>query len=279
MRGNAKCDTRFIAPLNHHIQMIDAGYAAAGALTGFVVGLTGVGGGALMTPILLLVFGVAPTTAIATDLWFAAITKVVGAGIHNGAGQVDWQVARRLWAGSLPMALLVVVLVSLGQPIAKADTLTKAIGIVILVTALGLVFAPRLLASARGRRLQDPVGFKRVQPSLTVFAGLVLGLCVALTSVGAGALGSVMLLYLYPLRMTPHRLVGTDLVHAVPLAVVAGLGYLFAGMVDWKMLLSLLAGSVPAILLSSGLAQRFSGRWIQVALAIVLFAAAIKTLM
>ena len=103
-------------------------------------------------------------------------------------------------------------------------------------------------------------------------------MCVALTSVGAGALGSVVLLYLYPLRMTPHRLVATDIVHAIPLAVVAGLGYLFAGMVDWWMLASLLAGSIPAVLLGSLLAGKISGRWIQIALALVLMVAGFKVL-
>lgn len=258
--------------------MIDVSYAVAGALTGFFVGITGVGGGALMTPMLLLLFGVAPTTAIATDLWFAAITKLVGAAIHHDAGQVDWQVVRRLWVGSLPMALLVVLIVSLGNPIAKVAWLTQAIGGVVLITAIGLLFAPRLYALARGRRLDNPVQFKAAQPILTVIAGATLGICVALTSVGAGALGSVMLLYLYPLRMTPHRLVATDLVHAIPLAVVAGLGYLFAGLVDWAMLLSLLAGSVPAIIVGSLLARKVSGRWIQILLAAVLLLAGWKTL-
>ena len=259
--------------------MIDGAYAAAGALTGFVVGLTGVGGGALMTPILLLFFGVAPTTAIATDLWFAAITKLVGASIHNGAGQVDWQVLKRLWSGSLPMSLLIAVIVSPGHQVSKDYWVTKAVGAVVLITALGILVAPKLLALARGRRLEKPTNFKRVQPAMTVVGGAVLGLCVALTSVGAGALGSVMLLYLYPLRMTPHRLVATDLVHAIPLAIVAGLGYLFAGLVHWTMLFSLLAGSIPAIGIGSLLARRVSGRWIQIALAIVLIAAGVKTLM
>lgn len=258
--------------------MIDAAYAAAGALTGFFVGITGVGGGALMTPILLLFFGVVPTTAIATDLWFAAITKLVGAAIHHDAGQVDWQVVRRLWAGSLPVALAVVLLVSFGGSVVKVDWLTQAIGAVVLITSIGLVLAPKLSALARGRRLDNPTKFKAVQPALTVIAGATLGVCVALTSVGAGALGSVMLLYLYPLRMTPHRLVATDLVHAIPLAVVAGLGYLFAGLVDWWMLLSLLAGSVPAIIVGSLLARRVSGRWIQLLLATVLLVAGLKTL-
>lgn len=258
--------------------MIDVAYALAGAFTGFVVGLTGVGGGALMTPILLIFFGVSPTTAIATDLWFAAITKLVGARVHHANGNVDWQVAKRLWLGSLPIALLSVVIVSLGTQVAKVDWLTKAIGIVVLVTAIGLLVSTRLLAYARGRRIGQQERFIAAQPALTVMSGGVLGLCVALTSVGAGALGSVMLLYLYPLRMTPHRLVATDIVHAIPLAVIAGLGYLFAGMVDWWMLASLLVGSVPAVLLGSLLAGKIPSRAIQIALALVLFAAGVKVL-
>jgi uncharacterized membrane protein YfcA len=165
--------------------LIDGGYSLAGALTGFVVGLTGVGGGALMMPI-LLTLGVAPTTAIATDLWFAVFTKAVAASIHNGSAQVDWVVVKRLWLGSLPMALVVVVLVSVGARIEKVDWLTKAIGGVVLITALGMLLAPALRSLARERRLDNPARFKGVQPGLTVLAGTALGLCVALTSVGAG---------------------------------------------------------------------------------------------
>lgn len=258
--------------------MIDPAYSVAGALTGFFVGLTGVGGGALMTPILLLFFGVAPTTAVATDLWFAAVTKVVGARVHGASGQVDWQVVRRLWLGSLPVALAVAIFMSLGSSVGKVDWLKQAIGGLILVTALGLLCAPKLLALARARRMNEPARFKAMQPGLTVVAGALLGICVALTSVGAGALGSVMLLYLYPLRMTPHRLVATDLVHAIPLAMVAGLGYLFSGLVDWGMLASLLMGSIPAIWGASLLARRVPARGIQILLAIVLLAAGWKTL-
>lgn len=258
--------------------MIDTSYALAGASTGFVVGLTGVGGGALMTPILLIFFGISPTTAIATDLWFAAITKLFGAKVHHANGNVDWQVAKRLWLGSLPVAMAVVVVVSSGSQITKIDWLTKAIGAVVLLTAVGLVIAPKLAQYARGRRLGQPERFKAIQPQLTVISGGILGLCVALTSVGAGALGSVMLLYLYPLRMTPHRLVATDIVHAIPLAAVAGVGYLFAGLVDWWMLVSLLVGSIPAVLLGSVTAGKISGRWIQIALAIILSVAGLKIL-
>jgi uncharacterized protein len=258
--------------------VINEAHAVAGGLTGFVVGLTGVGGGALMTPILLLVFGVAPTTAIATDLWFAAITKIVAALIHGRNGQVDWAIVKRLWRGSLPVALLVVVLVSLGAKAHKMDWLTQVIGIVVLITALGLLLAPRLRAAARNRRLSDPEKFKAWQPALTTGAGATLGLCVALTSIGAGAMGSVMLLYLYPLCMTPHRLVATDIVHAIPLAAVAGLGYVFSGLVDWQLLASLLAGSIPGVIAGSLLARRFAARWLQVSLALMLVGVGVKAL-
>lgn len=258
--------------------MIDGAYSVAGALTGLLVGLTGVGGGSLMTPILLLFFGVSPATAVATDLWFAAITKLVGARVHSYDGQIDWQVVRRLWAGSLPVAIVVVTFIAFGNNIGKVGWLTKAIGVVVLITATGMLLAPRLLAKARERRLQDPVHFHKLQPPLTVAAGASLGLCVALTSVGAGALGSVMLLFLYPLRMTPHRLVATDIVHAIPLTLAAGTGYLIAGLVDFRMLASMLVGGVPAIIVGSLLARKFSGRWLQVVLALVLVAVGVKTL-
>lgn len=259
--------------------MIDVAYVAAGALTGFVVGLTGVGGGALMTPILLLIFSVPPAAAVATDLWFAALTKVVGGRVHHTAGHVDWQVVRRLWLGSLPVALAVVVLVSLGAAPGRVGWLTEAIGGVVVMTALVMLAAPRLFQAARNRRLGDPVRFKALQPGLTVACGALLGLLVALTSVGAGALGSIMLLYLYPLRMHPHRLIATDIIHATPLAMVAGIGYLFAGLVDWWMLLSLLTGSVPAVIAGGLLSRKIGGRWLQVALAVVLLAVGLKTLL
>jgi uncharacterized membrane protein YfcA len=253
--------------------MIDGSFAVAGAVTGLVVGLSGVGGGALMTPLLLLFFDVAPATAIATDLWFAAITKMFGARVHHAAGNVDWQIARCLWWGSVPIALLVVSLVAFGGHIAKVDWLTQAIGAVVLFTAVGLLLAPWSVVWARQRKEGRA---ETARPVPTVLAGAAVGLCVALTSVGAGALGSVMLLYLYPTRLTPHRLVATDLVHAIPLALVAGVGYLFAGMVDGEMLLSLLSGSIPAVLVGSRLATKFSGRGIQVTLAAVLMAVGLK---
>ncbi len=229
-----------------------------------------------MTPILLIFFGISPPTAIATDLWFAAITKLFGAKLHHAKGNVDWQVAKRLWLGSLPIAMAVVAVVSTGVQITKIDWLTKAIGMVVLLTAVGLVIAPKLAKYARGQRMDRPESYKAIQLKLTVISGAILGLFVALTSVGAGALGSIMLLYLYPLRMTPHRLVATDIVHAIPLTVVAGLGYLHAGFVDYWMLVSLLLGSIPAVILGSVTAGKISARWIQLALAIILSFAGLK---
>lgn len=256
--------------------MIDWHFSLAGAFTGFVVGLTGVGGGALMTPILLLFFNVPPISAIATDLWFAAFTKIAGAAVHYRAGNVDWQVARRLESGSIPAALLIVILVVFGTRIEKVDWLTKAIGALVLITALGLFFAPQLRSIAARRRTDQPHRFKKLQPALTVMAGCFLGICVALTSVGAGALGTVILLYLYPFRMAPHRLVATDIVHAIPLAIVAGLGYLAAGLVNWQMLLSMLAGSLPAVLFGSWVATKVRGDWIRISLASVLLFAGLR---
>jgi uncharacterized membrane protein YfcA len=257
---------------------MDVSYVLAGGFVGFVVGLTGVGGGALMTPLLVLFFGVPPMTAVGTDLWFAVATKLVGARVHHAHGQVDWQVATRLWWGSLPMALLVVALLSMGVEVVKVSWLSEAIGLVLALTALGMVLAPRLLNHARTRRLRLPESFKAMQPPMTVFFGAVLGLCVALTSVGAGALGSLVLVCLYPLRMTPARLVATDIVHAVPLAAVAGVGYLFLGRVDGWMLANLLVGSVPAVVLGSLLAGRLNGRWLQLCLACVLLLSVVKVL-
>lgn len=238
---------------------------AAGAFTGLIVGLTGVGGGALMTPLLLLLFGVAPITAVGTDLWFAALTKTVAAPIHQGRGLIDWQIVRRLWAGSLPSSLLVTLLLRLhfiGTQ--NAHLLKTAIAAAVLMTVLGLIFQKALLrlGTRFGIGVEDEA--HRAQALLTVAAGALLGALVTLTSVGAGALGVVFLVFLYPERLTPSRLVGTDIVHAIPLAVFAGMGHLFIGNVDFKLLALLLCGSIPGVVLGAKLSTRlpqFLLRW------------------
>jgi uncharacterized protein len=250
----------------------------AGFLTGLIVGLTGVGGGALMTPILLLVFGISPVTAVGTDLWFAAITKLVATRIHSAAGLIDWQVTKRLWAGSLPAAGLTVLAMKAGLIVTSFDLLKTAVAVAVLVTAAGLLLQPVLQKTGRGQRLNKTDSFKAWQPVLTVAAGAGLGVIVTLTSVGAGALGVVMLTYLYPLRLTPARLIATDIVHAIPLALFAGLGHLMVGHVDFELLGWLLLGSIPGVFIGAKLSSRLPARVLRIALALVLCAVAIKLL-
>ncbi len=195
----------------------------AGFGVGAMVGVTGVGGGALMTPILVLLFGVAPAAAVGTDLWFAAITKIVGGAVHHSKGSVDWQVIRRLCLGSLPASIATLLWLhgTGGGQLGHGFILT-ALGGVLLLTAVAMVFKKQMHAFGQALRSTAPQAFKRAQPGLTVLAGAILGFLVTLTSVGAGALGTVMLVYLYPFRMKPAKLVGTDIVHAIPLTIVAG---------------------------------------------------------
>ena len=244
---------------------------AAGALTGFVVGLTGVGGGALMTPLLLLFFGVAPHTAIGTDLWFAALTKLAVTPLHHGKDLIDWQILRRLWLGSLTASALSALWIGTHPADeATATLLKRAIAVAVCVTAAGLVFQKPIRDRA-GRRYADAAAqLVRWQAPMTVVAGVILGVLVTLTSVGSGALGAVMLVYLYPTRLTPSRLVATDIAHAIPLAMFAGVGHAMAGGVDLQLLAALLAGSIPAALTAAALSERLPHGVLRGALAIVL---------
>ncbi len=256
---------------------MDLMLVVAGAVTGFVVGLTGVGGGALMTPLLLLLFGVAPLTAVGTDLWFAALTKIFATKVHHTHGLIDWPVVRRLWLGSLTASVLTLVWMKLNPVDENAVGLLKtAIAIAVLLTAVGILFQKQLQAVGRRLRTTDAEHFKAWQPGLTVLAGSVLGVLVTLTSVGAGALGAVFLAYLYPLRLTPPRLIATDIVHAIPLALFAGTGHLLMGNVNFGLLGNLLIGSVPAVMLGAVLSARLPHTVLRMALAAVLLAVGAK---
>jgi uncharacterized membrane protein YfcA len=249
----------------------------AGALTGFVVGMTGVGGGALMTPILLFLFGTAPLTAVGTDLWFAAITKIAVSGLHLRSKVIDWGVVARLWAGSLPMSLLTVAWIA-GRPADPAVVLMvrAAIGVAIVLSALSLLFQSRLRPGERaaaGSLPTAPPPIVAASPweiPLTVATGALLGVLVTLTSVGAGALGAVCLYHLYPKRLTPIRLVATDVAHAIPLALCAGLGHLAFSHVDGALLRDLLTGSIPAALAGAMLSGRVPHAILRTALGAVL---------
>jgi uncharacterized protein len=250
----------------------------AGFLTGLLVGLTGVGGGALMTPILLLIFGIAPATAIGTDLWFAALTKLVAAGMHRTTGLIDWQVVRRLWCGSLPATVVTIVLMKLD--VLSFDFLFLKIGIAVavVVTALGMLLQKWLHVFGQRLRLTEAEHFKAMQGPLTIAAGALLGVLVTVTSIGAGALGAVMMSYLYPLRLKPAKLIATDIVHAIPLAMFAGLGHMAIGHVDLELLMWLLAGSIPGVLFGAFLSSRLPQALLRGALSATLLAVGAKLL-
>lgn len=259
---------------------MDLAHGMSGLLVGILVGMTGVGGGALMAPILILLLGVSPTTAVGTDLWFAAITKTVGGAVHHSLGEPDWAVVRRLALGSVPASILTLLV------LAQIDTGQIKHGLII--SMLGVLLVATALATFAWGRVQNVVlrmegvraaAYRARQPALTVGAGALLGVMVTLTSIGAGALGAAMLMALYPIRMSARRLVGTDIVHAVPLTMVAGMGHLLMGNVDFPLLGSLLVGSIPGIVLGSLLATRLSATVIRPVLAVVLAATGIKMIL
>lgn len=247
---------------------MDFAYTLAGFFVGAVVGLTGVGGGSLMTPILVLGFGVQPALAVGTDLLYAACTKAGGIWVHQRHGTIDWRVCGHLAAGSVPAAgVTLAVLHALGsRGVAYDDLITTTLGIALVLTALAILFKSRIAAYAAR---VEPGPWLRYRGALTVACGGVLGVLVTLSSVGAGALGAAMLFYLYP-RMRSVNIVGTDIAHAVPLTAVAGLGHLSLGSVDFAMLGSLLLGSLPGIWLGSRYSARLPEHLLRPALASML---------
>jgi len=248
---------------------MDFGYTLAGFVVGTVVGLTGVGGGSLMTPLLVLLFGVPPVTAVGTDLVYAAVTKSAGAVVHGLKGSVEWRITGLLAAGSLPAAavtLLALSHVDLGGA-ATARFVSGALGVALLLTAASLLFRQHLLRLARRSGPADP----RRTAAVTVITGAVLGVLVSVSSVGAGALGVAALLLLYP-HLPTLRIVGSDIAHAVPLTLVAGAGHWLLGSVDWALLGGLLLGSIPGITLGSLAASRIPERALSPLLASLLAA-------
>jgi len=251
---------------------MDLLHALSGFFVGLLVGLTGVGGGSLMAPVLILAFGVAPTTAVGTDLWFAAITKSVGGTIHHAKRSADLTVVTRLAIGSIPAAILtLVVLNAMHWSQVKQGWLPFALGLVLFATAAATIARPALHRWLLSHGGADGFpGPNQLQLPMTILAGAILGVLVTLTSVGAGALGATMLVFLYPLRLAARQIVGTDIVHAVPLTIVAGIGHLVIGSVDGPLLANLLIGSIPGIIIGSLLVHRVKDRHVQIALAVVL---------
>jgi uncharacterized membrane protein YfcA len=248
---------------------MDQAYTLSGFVVGAIVGLTGVGGGSLMTPLLVLLFGVHPATAVGTDLLYAALTKAGGTAVHARHGSVDWRVTGRLAAGSLPAAALTLAAVGYFDIDrgAFAQLVSGALGAALLATAAALVFKARVQRFALAH-LSDAWHTRRVA-SATVAVGVLLGVLVSLSSVGAGALGVTALLFLYP-TLPAVRIVGSDLAHAVPLTLVAGLGHWLLGNIDWSLLGALLTGSLPGIWLGSHFAVKVPERWLRSGLAALL---------
>lgn len=242
---------------------------------GAIVGMTGVGGGSLMTPLLLTVFRLNPAVAIGTDLWFAAITKVSGAVAHQRHGHVDGRITLLLLAGSLLAAMATLALMHFtGITKGWASALTFSLGIALLLTAVTVAF--RGVWHGVGLRLERWIPPSR-KPFFTVVSGVLLGVLVTLSSIGAGAVGATLILLLYP-RLDARRLVGTDIAHAVPLTLVAGIGHATMGHVNWGLLAALLVGSLPGIWIGAQLTKKMPDGLVRALLCISLVTAGLKVI-
>ena len=260
---------------------MDLPYIFSGFLVGMLVGVTGVGGGSLMTPLLVFLFGFQPAVAVGTDLLFAAITKTSGVWVHHGKhGSVNWKVVGLMAIGSLPFAVITIFvirhLISIGQQ--TSGLITYALGIALILTACALLVRSYLLRNSE--RVVDggdiAAGrFDKLQVPATILVGAVLGVLVTLSSVGAGAMGTIAILFLYP-RMSTLRVIGTDLAHAIPLTAVAGIGHWSLGHVDFTLLGSLLIGSVPGIWIGSHLSAKIPEKVLRPILASILLLIGVK---
>jgi hypothetical protein len=243
-------------------------YSLSGFFVGMLVGMTGVGGGSLMTPILILLFGVHPETAVGTDLLFAAATKSTGTAVHGLARSIEWRMVGRLALGSIPATVVTIYLMSLLGPAnpRTAALITSVLGVALFLTAVALVFREHIVRLYRAR-----IGELSARQTMwfTVIIGGVLGVLVSLSSVGAGALGVTALILLYP-RLPMVRIVGSDIAHAVPLTLVAGVGHWIFGSFDWALFSSLLAGSIPGIVAGSMIATKLPETVLRIVLATVL---------
>lgn len=240
---------------------------------GLAVGITGVGGGSLMTPLLIL-FGFPYHVAIGTDLLYASVTKAGGVIAHQRKGQIDWPIVMLLGAGSIPAAVLTALLLKTVFEGANdyEHLLTSSLGIMLILTSAVLLFKSKL----QGAKDKQTTNFERYRKPATILMGVILGVFVTLSSVGAGAIGTAILLILYP-YLQARQIVGTDIAHAVPLTLVAGLGHLiFLGNVDFVLLGCLLIGSLPAVNLGTKLGAKIPNHLLQPVLAFILMGLGIK---
>jgi len=243
-------------------------YPFSGLAVGVLVGLTGVGGGSLMTPLLVLLFGIHPVTAVGTDLLYAAATKTAGTLVHGLNQSVDWLVTGRLAIGSIPATVITLLVLSqfATQSASAGHLISTILGVALLLTALSLLFRRQIVAFGVARI--GELSPRRVEV-LTVLTGVLLGVAVSISSVGAGAVGVTALLLLYP-KLPTARIVGSDIAHAVPLTLVAGTGHWMLGDIDWVLLGCLLIGSLPGVVLGSYVSARVPDLALRLALAATL---------
>lgn len=255
---------------------MEIGYIVAGFIVGLLVGLTGVGGGSLMTPILLLIFHIKPAVAVGTDLLYASITKSVGIFAHGKLGNIDWRIVKHLAYGSMPASIATIFFLRTID-VESTDAIATIkfwLGVALIITSVAVLLRGKLMELvAKDRWIPE-----QYVPTLTVVLGVILGALVTLTSVGAGALGVTALILLYP-KEKITTIVGSDIAHAVPLTLVAGIGHATLGTINYSLLGTLLIGSIPGIYIGSHLSAKVAEHWVRIALAAILIFVGLKLIL
>ncbi len=250
-------------------------YVVSGFAVGMLVGLTGVGGGSLMTPLLTLLFGINPTVAVGTDLAFASVTKVAGTFAHRFRGTVRWEIVKHLCYGALPAAVAATLALNYFGALDKeiGQIIRYSIAGSVLLTVIAIIFRKKMQAWISAHPEKQLQGANLV--AATIGAGVMLGALVTVSSIGAGAIGATLLVLLYP-RLSPAEIAGTDIAYAVPLTAIAAFGHWWLGSIDWELLAMLLLGSVPGITIGSLAARAVPEKILRVLLATTLTGVAAK---
>ncbi len=253
-------------------------FILSGFIVGFIVGMTGVGGGSLMTPILVLGFGIKPAIAVGTDLLYAAITKSGGVFVHHAKGNIQWKIVGLLATGSIPASFISIIIIKeLDAAGINYDKLIMAtLSIALILTALFLILRDRLQRISKSEKFDAiKLMHRKWRKPITIFAGVLIGTLVTLSSVGAGVIGSAVLFFLYP-RLKAIKIVATDIAHAIPITAIAGLGHAHIGTVNYILLGSLLIGSLPGIYLGSHFGTRLPDRVMRPILATILLVIGVR---
>ena len=250
-------------------------YVISGFAVGLLVGLTGVGGGSLMTPLLTLIFGINPAVAVGTDLAFASVTKTAGTFAHRFRNTVHWDIVKLLCLGALPAAVLAALALNYFGALDKhiGQIIRYSIAFSVMLTVIAIILRSRMqawIARHPERQLQG-----RKLATATIISGVVLGTLVTISSIGAGAIGATLLVLLYP-RLSPAEIAGTDIAYAVPLTAIAALGHWWLGSINWELLAMLLIGSVPGITIGSLAARSVPEKFLRGLLATTLTGVAAK---